>query len=82
MNRIEICDQAWESIYPVLATHPHVRMHSAAACWQILMAVLWILRSGAPWRLLPVEYGHWNAVFKRFSRWCPRRLDRSAPGLH
>lgn len=32
-------------------------------------AVLWIARTGAPWRYLPLEFGNWNTVFKRFRHW-------------
>ena len=32
-------------------------------------AVLWIARTGSPWRDLPQEFGKWNTVFKRFRDW-------------
>lgn len=32
-------------------------------------AVLWIHRTGAPWRDLPSEFGPWKTVFNRFDRW-------------
>ncbi|WP_434048352.1 MULTISPECIES: transposase [Sorangium] len=32
-------------------------------------AVLWMLRTGTPWRDLPGEYGPWKAAFNRFDRW-------------
>jgi len=34
-----------------------------------LEAVLWIARTGSPWRDLPKRFGKWNTVFKRFRDW-------------
>ncbi|HXR94063.1 MAG TPA: IS5 family transposase [Steroidobacteraceae bacterium] len=34
-----------------------------------LEAVLWIARTGSPWRDLPPWFGRWNTVFKRFRDW-------------
>ena len=32
-------------------------------------AVLWIARTGSPWRDLPPSLGNWNSVFTRFRDW-------------
>ena len=31
--------------------------------------MLWIARTGRPWRDLPPEFGNWNSVYRRFRRW-------------
>lgn len=32
-------------------------------------AVLWVVRTGSPWRDLPDASGAWNSAFRRFGRW-------------
>ena len=34
-----------------------------------LPKVFWILRTGAPWRDLPPDYGGWSNTHRRFIRW-------------
>src|ERR1043166_5355860 len=38
--------------------------------------VLWIVRTGSPWRDLPGVFGDWNSVFRRFSRWSRKGIWR------
>lgn len=35
-------------------------------------AVLWVARTGSPWRDLPVEFGSWNSTDVRFARWADK----------
>ncbi len=39
--------------------------------------MLWILRTGAPWRDLPFDYGDWKNTHRRFSRWRDKGLWES-----
>jgi transposase len=36
---------------------------------QFVEAVLYLARTGLPWRDLPEEFGTWSAVYMRFRRW-------------
>lgn len=36
---------------------------------RFIEAVMWIGRTGAPWRSLPRVYGRWSGVHQRFRRW-------------
>jgi transposase len=37
-------------------------------------AMVFILRTGIPWRDLPAHYGPWNSVYTRWRRWCQSGL--------
>jgi transposase len=68
--KVKLTDKEWQKILPVLKScAPEIRLGAGRDARRFLEAVLWILRSGAQWRLLPKEYGNWNTVYKRFSRW-------------
>jgi transposase len=68
--QVKLTDAEWQKILPVLKScSPQIRLGTLRDCRRFLDAVLWILRSGAQWRLLPKQYGNWNSVYKRFHRW-------------
>ena len=69
MSRLNLSDDEWMRLLEKLSGVPGIRIGLPVVCRVFVEAVLWILRTGAQWRALPQEHGHWNSVFKRFSRW-------------
>jgi transposase len=69
MDKSKLSDEEWVKLAAVLKKTPGIRMGCETTCRCFVEAVLWILRAGAQWRLLPDRFGHWNSVFKRFARW-------------
>ena len=69
VHRHDITDKIWELLSPHLPGQEGQRGRAAEDNRRFINAVLWILRTGAPWRDLPPSYGKWNSVAKRFRRW-------------
>jgi putative transposase len=75
--RLLLTDAAWAEIAPILTA-----MKSRAGSPPVLSdrmfieAVLYLARTGTPWRDLPEAFGHWDAVYNRFRRWERRGLWR------
>lgn len=45
---------------------------------RFINAVLWVPRTGAPWRDLPADYGGWSNTHRRFCRWRDKGYDTNA----
>ena len=74
IHRHDIKDSAWELLAPYLIGQKGQRGRAAEDNRRFINAVFWILRTGAPWRDLPEDYGNWNSVAKRFNRWVDKGL--------
>lgn len=64
-----ITDEAWIEMLKFFKKQPHIYVADEDKLRRFLEAIYWIARTGAQWRMLPAELGHWNAVFKRFKDW-------------
>jgi putative transposase len=64
-----LSDGQWERIAPGLPGKIGDRGATACDNRRFVEAVLWMARTGAPWRDLPDEFGKWYSVYTRFWRW-------------
>lgn len=67
--RTLLSDNVWARIESVLPGREGDPGGTAADNRWFVEAVLWIGRTGCPWRDLPSEFGRWHTVYMRFSRW-------------
>ncbi|MEV3687582.1 IS5 family transposase [Paenibacillus larvae] len=69
-KRYEIRDDQWEKIKDLLPPERKPQGGRIAKDNRMMLnAMLWVARSGAPWRDLPEHYGSWKTVYTRFRRW-------------
>ena len=64
----DLTDGEWRIFDPLLPDRGE-RGPSVSNKRRTVNGVLWVLRTGAPWRDMPACYGVWNSVFVRFTRW-------------
>ena len=69
MRRDELTDGQWERLQPLLPPQKPRTGRPAEDHRRILSSILWIHRTGAPWRDLPSDYGPCQTVATRFYRW-------------
>jgi transposase len=71
-RRHAIADADWDRIKDLLPGLPGSHGGIAEDNRRFVDAVLWIARTGAPWRDLPERFGNWNSAWRRFDRWCSK----------
>jgi transposase len=69
LDRCVLSDAQWERVAELLPGKHGDRGRSGRDNRLFLEAVLWIVRTGSPWRDLPGGFGNWFSVWKRFRRW-------------
>ena len=69
-RRYELTDQQWEQIVLLLPPEKTNKPGRPSKDNRLMInAMVWMARSGAPWRDLPERYGPWKTVYSRFRKW-------------
>ena len=69
MARFELSDRQWQRLEPLLPPERPRTGRPNDDHRRIVNGILWVLRTGAPWRDLPERYGPVGTVSSRFYRW-------------
>lgn len=69
MDRFSLTDAQWAKMEAFCLGKPTDPGRTGGDARLFTEAVLWIARTGSPWRDLPPSFGKWNSVFKRFRDW-------------
>jgi len=72
VDRLVLRDDQWERIARLIIGRPDQK--GSTDNRMFIEGVLWIVRTGSPWRDLPEVFGEWNSVFRRFSRWSAKQV--------
>lgn len=76
MDRLVLSDAHWDRMAPHIIGRPDQKGSTGRDNRMFVEGVLWIVRTGSPWRDLPDAFGDWNSAFRRFSRWSAKGVWR------
>jgi transposase len=80
MIRTMLSEAMWQRLAPLLPPQKPRTGRPALDHRRFLEAVLWLARTGAPWRDLPPELMNWRTAWRRLQRWTAAGVwDRVIP---
>ena len=65
----DVSDEEWALVAPYLTLVSEEALQRRYALREVFNALRWIVRAGAPWRLLPTNFPPWPAVYQQTRRW-------------
>lgn len=69
MNRGDLTNEQWAQLESFLPPEKPRTGRPSRDHRTVMNGILWVLRSGAPWRDMPERYGKWTTIYSRFQRW-------------
>ena len=65
----DLREAEWRLIAPEMPAHKPLGRRRSTDLREVVNAILYVLRSGCPWRMLPKEFPPWQTVYRYFSAW-------------
>ena len=74
----DISREQFERILPLLESARKKTRPRTVDLYEVFCAVLYLLKSGCQWRMLPREFPKWRTVHSYFAQWSEAREDGSS----
>ena len=65
----DVCDEEWAFVVSYLTLMAEEAPQREYPLRQVFNALRWLVRAGAPWRLLPHDFPPWHVVYQQVQRW-------------
>lgn len=65
----DLSQEEWDFVAPYLTLMKEDAPQRQHSLREVFNALRWLVRAGAPWRMLPNDFPPWPAVYQQFRRW-------------
>jgi len=69
MGKYELSDYQWEQIKDEIPPKTSKSGRARRDPRELINAIVWVARTGAPWCELPKKYGPWHTAYNNFRKW-------------
>jgi transposase len=73
----DITREQFEHIRPFLEAIKRKTKPRKVELYDIFCGILYVLKSGCQWRMIPSDFPHWRTIYGYFKEWSARAEDES-----